>query len=221
MDCQMPEMDGFTATRQIRQLESEGAEFGTVGGAIPIIALTAQAVQGDREQCLAAGMSDYVTKPIDRQELLKALRRFLDCEERRANSAKAAGTNRQAPARPDANEPPVLDLRQLSDRCLGDQAFVEQILRLFVDKARSNVARICESIATSENATVASVAHELKGAASNVAAMRLGSAVAELETAARNNCDEDFCQLRERITQELTNCEQAVEFLLNESSARR
>ena len=67
MDCQMPEMDGFEATRAIRKMKME----------IPIIALTANAMKGDRELCLAAGMNDYLSKPVNSAELAAALERWL------------------------------------------------------------------------------------------------------------------------------------------------
>ena len=72
MDCEMPELDGFEATRMIRMMESERLS-GSFGRPLPIIALTAQAVQGDRDRCLAAGMTDYITKPVNREELLRAV----------------------------------------------------------------------------------------------------------------------------------------------------
>jgi CheY-like chemotaxis protein len=70
MDCQMPEMDGHEATRKIRDLTSDARN-------IPIIALTARAIKGNREQCLQAGMNDYVTKPIRKQDLSDAIARWL------------------------------------------------------------------------------------------------------------------------------------------------
>ena len=69
MDCQMPEVDGFAATERIRALEE--------GGRTPIIAVTANAMQGDRERCLASGMDDYITKPINRSELITLLERWI------------------------------------------------------------------------------------------------------------------------------------------------
>jgi CheY-like chemotaxis protein len=70
MDCQMPEMDGYQATRNIRALNSDKAE-------IPIVAMTAHALQGDREKCLAAGMNDYIAKPITSERLAATLGRWL------------------------------------------------------------------------------------------------------------------------------------------------
>ena len=76
MDVQMPEMDGFEATRQIRNPQSAVPNH-----RIPIIAMTAHAMQGDRERCLEAGMNDYVTKPVDPQALAEALDKWLPKEE--------------------------------------------------------------------------------------------------------------------------------------------
>jgi len=72
MDVQMPELDGFEATQQIRQLESESESH------VPIIAMTAHAMQGDRERCVAAGMDDYVSKPVNRKILEQALERLAE-----------------------------------------------------------------------------------------------------------------------------------------------
>jgi CheY-like chemotaxis protein len=72
MDCQMPEMDGYEATKVVRQLEKE-----TAGAHIPIVALTANAMKGDDEKCFAAGMDDYITKPIEPEKLENILRKWL------------------------------------------------------------------------------------------------------------------------------------------------
>jgi signal transduction histidine kinase/FixJ family two-component response regulator len=78
MDCQMPEMDGFTATARIREQERQLGNLGTLATRLPIIAMTAHALEGDRERCLSAGMDDYLAKPLTRQSLHSMLRRWLD-----------------------------------------------------------------------------------------------------------------------------------------------
>jgi len=73
MDCQMPEMDGFEATRRIREMECGGQ----LAGHLPVIALTANAIKGDRERCLEAGMDDYIVKPFEPDALLEMIERLL------------------------------------------------------------------------------------------------------------------------------------------------
>ena len=77
MDVQMPLMDGYTATRRIRNLKSEIRKPQNAGTSVPIIAMTAHAMTGDREKCLEAGMNDYVSKPIDPEKLFSALVRWI------------------------------------------------------------------------------------------------------------------------------------------------
>jgi CheY-like chemotaxis protein len=76
MDCQMPEMDGFAATRMIRQREQSAGEGCPWPAPVHIVALTASAMQGDREKCLAAGMDDYIAKPMRRADVQTALERW-------------------------------------------------------------------------------------------------------------------------------------------------
>ena len=212
MDCEMPELDGFAATQMIRTMEMEQS-FGPAGQPLPIIALTAQAVQGDRERCLAAGMSDYVTKPVNREELLRTIRACVSVDAEYATDA----FKRVDPEPSDGAEQPILDMPQLSERCLGDREFIQELLQVFITSARGSVARLSESVTSGHIGKVASLAHELKGSASNVAACRLSAAVAELEVAARSGRRDEYLELSERVTLELDRCEQTIEILLSES----
>ena len=76
MDCQMPELDGYETARRIRQRETSGAPFFRPGR-IPIVAMTAHALEGDRDKCLAAGMDDYITKPVHLEELIRVLDQWI------------------------------------------------------------------------------------------------------------------------------------------------
>jgi Amt family ammonium transporter len=91
MDCQMPEMDGFDATLRIRELESNG----TMEGHLPIIALTANAVKGDRERCLAAGMDEYLAKPVQKEQIATMFAQFLG-EAEQPNREAAFGNDQNA-----------------------------------------------------------------------------------------------------------------------------
>ena len=92
MDCQMPELDGFEATRAIREWERTSPTDSSVAARLPIIALTANAMRGDRERCLEAGMDDYITKPLSRDDLVRALNVWRRENHSVAQSARHAST---------------------------------------------------------------------------------------------------------------------------------
>jgi PAS domain S-box-containing protein len=207
MDCQMPEMDGFEAARLLRQQEAAGATLRRGGGPLPIIALTARAVLGDRQLCLDAGMTDYVTKPINPAALFAAMGRALQMNPPRPTAAT------QSTKRGPSDTSEIVDLAQLTERCGGDRAFVDNLLQAFVANARDRVAELAASIDCGNDDEVRQLAHGLKGAAGNVSAMPLSVAVADLETAARAQQTNEFRHLQQRIERELMRCEEAVNAL--------
>lgn len=211
MDCEMPELDGFAATRLVRRLEAERMQAGEAVRPLPIIALTAQAIQGDRERCLAAGMTDYVTKPVKREELLRTIDACLA-----DGAAHEMHDSQLLPAKQHGGfelpEPgqPVLDVPALEERCLGDQVFVNELLKIFMRTSRLSMEQLAESIANDHTETVAGIAHELKGAAGSVSAERLCAVVTELEVAARSGRCERYHELGRRVEWELERCEAAI-----------
>jgi len=218
MDCEMPELDGFAATRTVRSLEAERMQRGEAVRPLPIIALTAQAIQGDRERCLAAGMTDYVTKPVKRLELLRTIEACLaegTAHEMR-DSALAPADNRSGIELAEDGEP-VLDVPTLEERCLGDQVFVHELLKIFMRTSRISMEQLAESIAHDHNETVAGIAHELKGSAGNVSAERLCAVVTELELAARSGQCERYHELGRRLEFEIERCERAIASYLSVS----
>jgi signal transduction histidine kinase/CheY-like chemotaxis protein/HPt (histidine-containing phosphotransfer) domain-containing protein len=161
MDVQMPEMGGFEATAAIRALERGN------GSRLPIIAMTAHAMKGDRERCLAAGMDEYLTKPLDPRQLC------LLAEEMAAG--RAAGIPIDAPAVP----------VQVLARVGGDRELLAEISRLFVDDAPRHLDRIRHALDARDGESLRRAAHGLKGAAANFDAEGVVNAARTLEEIGR------------------------------------
>jgi CheY-like chemotaxis protein len=180
MDCHMPEMDGFEATREIRRFEQE--ERG--GHAhVPIIAVTALAMAGDRERCLAAGMDDYITKPIDRDLLHNKLVHWMTPGSVAAitNSAKVIPIFDTAFATTGEVKHDPLNVAQFYDS-YGEEA--PELLLLFVNSSERIVSDLREAIQKEEATNVGRLAHELKGASWAVGADELARLSVFLEQAA-------------------------------------
>ncbi|MFP5246165.1 MAG: response regulator, partial [Thermoanaerobaculia bacterium] len=159
MDVQMPEMDGFAAAAEIRRREGGDAR-------VPIIALTANALAGDRERCIEAGMDDYLSKPIAEAELARVLQRYVGS----------------------APPPPALDanvIAGLRDLAGGSDDFLKDIAQIYLEDAPQRIAAIRNAFATGDAAGVAEAAHALKSSSGNVGAEGVRKVCAELEEAGR------------------------------------
>ncbi|HMQ29110.1 MAG TPA: response regulator [Chloroflexaceae bacterium] len=170
MDCHMPVMDGFAAAEAIRAAEGEGRRT-------PIVALTANALAGERERCLAAGMDDYLTKPIHADALRDALRRWLG-----PTPAAADVPQRVAPVAPDE---PALD-RAMLELVLGAPAeelaeLVRDLIALFAEDAAVHMAALEQALAAEGLDEARARAHTLKGAAGNLGLRGLAARCAALE----------------------------------------
>jgi signal transduction histidine kinase/DNA-binding response OmpR family regulator len=165
MDVQMPEMDGFEASAAIRAGEKE------TGGHLPIIAMTAHAMKGDRERCLAGGMDDYLAKPVQSADLRRAL----------AGVTSAAGEPRQAPAAGDGARP-VFDVRAALEQVGGDEQFLNEVIALFQREATRLLGEVRAAITRGDAATLRRTAHALKGSAGYVGARPTVEAAQRLET---------------------------------------
>ena len=164
MDVQMPDMDGLEATRAIREIEK------VRGGHTPIVAVTAHAMEGDRERCLATGMDGYVSKPLRAGELFQAVSRLLPTAEPAAITTRGAAS----PVVPAA-------LQAALDSVGGDVALLEHVASLFLDQCPALTAQIRRGIQDGNPATAAAAAHTLAGSLSVFAAQRALEAARRVE----------------------------------------
>ena len=180
MDIQMPVMDGYTATREIRQ----DAHFQT----LPIIAMTANAMVGDRDKALAVGMNDHVAKPIDVKELFDVLNRWLDVPE--GSCSKETDTTKTV-APVDAGLPDItgVDTTTGLARVGGNIAVYHKILDKFRQTQADAPARIRAALATGDQATAQREAHTLKGVAGNIGADAVQAAAKKVEVLIREGTD--------------------------------
>ena len=174
MDCHMPEMDGFQATAEIRRRETGQRH-------VPIIAMTGGA---DREKCLAAGMDDYLSKPVKEQQLAAMLDRWLGTEAETAPASTAPGrTSGVGDADGVVDDAQFDALRRLSVES-GDPGLLRSLVDLFADQATSQLAELRETAGEGDASKLQEVAHSLKGASATMGAIGVASASAEIEAAA-------------------------------------
>ncbi|MBI3651647.1 MAG: response regulator [Acidobacteria bacterium] len=210
MDCEMPELDGFEATREIRRIEARisagqlaalpGSSFAyapTARPRIPIVAMTAKALAGDREKCLVAGMDDYLGKPVQLPALLKTLERWLPmvtpavgaasegaASERTATSESLVGPSSRS-ANGALDRATIAQLRGLAQR--GNTTLFARILESYQSDAGKYLATLRTAIAENEVAGAGRAAHALKGASLTAGALTVANLCRQLEALITTN----------------------------------
>ncbi|GKS65395.1 hypothetical protein YTPLAS72_26990 [Nitrospira sp.] len=198
MDCQMPEMDGLTATRLIREREAKAMSVAGVPR-VPIVALTAHAMQGDRELCIAAGMDDYLTKPFTLTQLEQVLARWIPESNTKQTPSvaprtpEALVTNVQKPASgggegkraADTAEAAILDQSALTAiRALqrpGHPDIFTRIVSQYIQTSQEMVARVRQAVLSKDATELRAAAHRLKSCSAQLGAVALAADCRELE----------------------------------------
>lgn len=179
MDCQMPLMDGYTATQTLRS--REGNQRHSI-----VIALTANAMLADREKCLAAGMDDYLSKPLEQEDLARVIERWTANKTTSENLSQPAINTCDLTKHPTTetvteNQTPPIDLERLARISRGKVAVQQQLLKIFIDKTPKDLAALETAISTINISQVQYYAHRLKGSAANVGVPTMSALATQLE----------------------------------------
>ena len=210
MDVQMPEMDGLTATERIREQEKKTNRH------VPIIAMTAHAMRGDRERCIEAGMDDYVSKPISSTTLLDAIYRVVPNTDRDPESAAAVD--------PSASVDDSDELAALLETFNNDGAFFKDVADMFITDYPLMVETVEKAIADEDGALLSRTAHALKGMARNFQIDGAADAARQLEQLADQGQFETARHLCRRMADELADfkrrLKKMVAFIGNNNSQK-
>jgi signal transduction histidine kinase/DNA-binding response OmpR family regulator len=189
MDCQMPVLDGFTTTQQLRRRELNSHTV--------VIALTANAMPADREQCIAAGMDDYISKPVSLDALQALLQRWINVKQEAEGQGRREAEGESSIPNSDLTIPnsrelvtlspnsDPIDLRRLSEIMRGNKARQRRLLEIYIENTRTELEDIRNAIATSDYLKLEQKGHRLKGSSANVGVNYITTLAAELELCAQ------------------------------------
>jgi PAS domain S-box-containing protein len=208
MDCQMPVMDGYAATRAIRELEDKGGR-----ARVPVIALTANALVGDAEQCLAAGMDAHLAKPYTRGQLAALLARWLPADRVVEAAASEVGADEDATAGTRESlldEAALANIRSVDD----DGSVLAEVVQMYLDEAPQHREQLRNAAAAGDLAEARRVAHALKSASLNVGAKPLGEMCRRLEHQCRDGERAGLAELAAAIDAMLERVQPALRALI-------
>ncbi|MCU0364456.1 MAG: response regulator [Ignavibacteriaceae bacterium] len=198
MDLQMPKVDGFKATEKIRNLQNSNKD-------IPIIALTAHALIGDKEKCLNAGMTDYISKPVSGQDLVKKIDVLLNIQT--DDSIQMKGTKQDLS--------PLLDKERLKNVSLGDSEFEKDILTSFLDDINEKYSSLIDFMLKREIDKIVEIVHAIKGSSYSIGAVKVGDEAYAIELSGKNNDWVNVTARIEKFSKIIEDTNQEIRIYLN------
>lgn len=203
MDCHMPEMDGYEATQKIREIEKKE------GGHIPIIAMTANALRGDRETCIHAGMDDYISKPFDKKDFLRILMQWHKNTDLKNKEKRMSNKDLNAQ---------IFDEKALF-AVLEDQSAVYEVIEIYLQSAPVFLQKLFSAIEAKNYRSVSEIAHTLKGSTRTIYAEKLAGLFQEIEDKSKIMDQEALNKLIEKVKNEFNELGNKLQFYLNRNAA--
>ena len=185
MDIQMPEMDGYEATRYIRDHENQLNKLGATPVRVPIIALTAHALGGYKEKCLEADMDDYMTKPLKRELFLSMIHKWISKKAAKDSPDKQDARPLKKEKNNDTKDYPM-NYQKALDEFEKDDAFLKEVIEEFIENVSEQLPVIQQAIHANDYETMRKESHAIKGGSANLTAMALSQKANDLELAGKN-----------------------------------
>jgi two-component system sensor histidine kinase/response regulator len=199
MDIQMPRMDGYRATKIIRRIHSKSGRF------VPIIALTAHAMAGDRERCISEGLDDYIAKPIKPEDLFKAIERNIN----RATTGADIVTGEKTDNQIEVNE--IFDIESALSNVGGDNELLKEVIDIFIRTVPDQINDLKQAILDANFETVNHLAHTIKGAAKSVGAKLISDIAFKIEQMSSSKNADMLSELTDKISSNVDELQSALE----------
>jgi two-component system sensor histidine kinase/response regulator len=194
MDCQMPVMDGYMATTRIRELEQDEARVH-----VPIVAMTADAVKGDKERCYQVGMDDYLSKPFTQSDLHLMLRKWMPQLELDADVVPEEKDERPASIGAAIDKSVIEDIRKLGSR---NSDLLQRVLQTYLQEAPKILEQIYMAVSSSDYDLLRAQAHALKSSSGNVGARGIMDLARELEAKGKSSDDQGLDEISQQLKHE-------------------
>jgi CheY-like chemotaxis protein/HPt (histidine-containing phosphotransfer) domain-containing protein len=227
MDIQMPEMDGMEATRAIRQRQQDRVRHPNYKSSIVIVAMTANAMTGDREKCIAGGMDDYLSKPVRPEDVRKVIERWASTATvpdpvgpRVAQTATATASPETPAAAPAAEDSePAVDMERLLDFTNGNPDDLRELINLYLKQTGEQITQLAKAVATGEPQEVRRLAHSCAGASATCGMSRIVPLLRELEKLGNEGRLSGAAELSARVGEEFNRIRSYLETYLQKQTA--